>query len=73
MNFKTIKKGKGWGLLSEDSKVVMGKTLYRLVKVETGEKGGYLGLDVEMDETSWVDSTSYVIGRVVLKKLYSNN
>ena len=51
----------------------MGKTLYRLVKVETGEKGGYLGLDVEMDETSWVDSTSYVIGRVVLKKLYSNN
>lgn len=67
MNFKTIKKGKGWCLLSEDSKVVMGITLYRLVKAETGEKGGYLGLDVEMDETSWVDHTSYVMGKVVLK------
>ena len=67
MNFKTIKKGKRWGLLSEDSKVVMGITLYRLVKIETGEKGGYLGLDVEMDETSWVDSTSYVMGKVILK------
>lgn len=67
MNFKTIKKGKGWYLLSEDSKVVMGITLYRLVKIETGEKGGYLGLEVEMDETSWVDSTSYVMGKVILK------
>lgn len=67
MNFKTIKKGKRWGLLSEDSKVVMGITLYRLVKIETGEKGGYLGLEVEMDETSWVDSTSYVMGKVILK------
>lgn len=67
MSFKMIKKGKRWGLLSEDSKVVMGKTLYRLVKIETGEKGGFLGLDVEMDETSWVDSTSYVMGKVVLK------
>lgn len=67
MSFKMIKKGKRWGLLSGDSKVVMGKTLYRLVKIETGEKGGFLGLDVEMDETSWVDSTSYVMGKVVLK------
>lgn len=67
MNFKMIKKGKRWGLLSEDSKVVMGITLYRLVKIETGEKGGYLGLEVEMDETSWVDSTSYVMGKVILK------
>ena len=60
MSFKMIKKGKRWGLLSEDSKVVMGKTLYRLVKVETGEKGGYLGLDVEMDETSWIFDDSLV-------------
>lgn len=67
MNFRTINKGKGWCLLSEDSKVVMGKTLYRLVRAETGEKGGYLGLEVEMDETSWVDSTSYVMGKVALK------
>lgn len=67
MNFKTIKKGNGWYLMSEDSKVVVGKTLYRLVRMETGEEGGYLGLEVELDETSWVDSTSYVMGKVVLK------
>lgn len=67
MNFKTIKKGNGWYLMSEDSKVVMGETLYRLVKAESGLKGGYIGLEVEMDETSWVDPTSYVLGKVTLR------
>ena len=67
MSSKIIKKGSGWYLMSEDSKVVMGKTLYRLVRAETGVKGGYIGLDVEMDETSWVDSTSYVLGKVALR------
>ena len=57
MNFKTIKKGNGWYLMSEDSKVVMGKTLYRLVRMETGEEGGSILITTMKD----------LIGSVTLK------
>lgn len=64
---KIKKQGDGWYLMEEDTLEVMGKTLYRLIRAETGEKGGYIGLDVEMDKTSWVDNTSQVLGKVTLR------
>jgi hypothetical protein len=67
MKSKIIKEGDGWYLMEEDTLEVMGKTLYRLIRAETGEKGGYIGLDVEMDKTSWVDNTSQVLGKVTLR------
>lgn len=67
MKSKIIKQGDGWYLMEEDTLEVMGKTLYRLIRAETGEKGGYIGLDVEMDKTSWVDNTSQVLGKVTLR------
>lgn len=67
MKSKIIKEGDGWYLMEEDTLEVMGKTLYRLIRAETGEKGGYIGLDVEMDKTSWVDNTSQVLGKVILR------
>lgn len=67
MKSKIIKEWDGWYLMEEDTLEVMGKTLYRLIRAETGEKGGYIGLDVEMDKTSWVDNTSQVLGKVTLR------
>ena len=67
MKSKIIKEGDGWYLMEEDTLEVMGKTLYRLIRAETGEKGGYIGLDVELDKTSWVDNTSQVLGKVTLR------
>ena len=67
MNCKIIKQGDGWYLLEGDTTEIEGKTLYRLVRAATGEKGGYIGLDVELDKTSWVDSTSRVLGKIVLR------
>lgn len=66
MKSKIIKEGDGWYLTVTDVIEIEGKTLYRLVRAETGEKGGYIGLDVEMDKTSWVDATSFVLGKVKL-------
>lgn len=67
MKSKIKKQGDGWYLMEEDTLEVMGKTLYRLIRAETGEKGGYIGLDVEIDKTSWVDNTSQVLGKVILR------
>lgn len=67
MKSKIAKQGDGWYLMEEDTKEIEGKTLYRLIRAETGEKGGYIGLDVELDNTSWVDPTSRVLGKVVLR------
>lgn len=67
MKSKIIKEGDGWYLLEGDTTEIEGKTLYRLIRRETGEKGGYIGLDVELDRTSWVDSTSRVLGKVVIR------
>lgn len=67
MKSKIIKQGDGWYLMEEDTLEVIGKTLYRLIRAETGEKGGYIGLDVELDKTSWVDNTSQVLGKVTLR------
>lgn len=66
MKSKIIKEGDGWYLTVTDVIEIEGKTLYRLIRAETGEKGGYIGLDVEMDKTSWVDATSFVLGKVKL-------
>lgn len=52
MKSKIAKQGDGWYLMEEDTKEIEGKTLYRLIRAETGEKGGYIGLDVELDNTS---------------------
>ena len=67
MKSKIAKQGDGWYLMEDDTTEIEGKTLYRLIRAETGEKGGYIGLDVELDNTSWVDSTSRVLGEVVLR------
>lgn len=66
MKSKIAKQGDGWYLMEEDTLEVMGKTLYRLIRAETGEKCGYIGLDVELDKTSWIDATSFVLGKVKL-------
>lgn len=66
MKSKIIKEGDGWYLTVTDVTEIEGKTLYRLIRAETGEKGGYIGLDVELDKTSWVDATSFVLGKVKL-------
>lgn len=60
MKSKIIKEGDGWYLLEEDTTEIEGRTLYRLIRMETGEEGGFIGLDVELDNTSWVDPTSRV-------------
>ena len=67
MKSKIIKEGDGWYLTVTDATEIAGEVLYRLVRTETGEKGGYIGLEVELDNTSWVDSTSRVLGKVVLR------
>jgi hypothetical protein len=66
MKSKIIKEGDGWYLTVTDATEIAGEVLYRLVRIETGEKGGYIGLDVELDRTSWVDATSFVLGKVKL-------
>lgn len=67
MKSKIAKQGDGWYLMEGDTTEIEGKTLYRLIRAETGEKGGYVGLDVELDSTSWVDNTSQVLGKVTLR------
>lgn len=67
MKSKIIKEGDGWYLTVTDATEIAGEVLYRLVRTDTGEKGGYIGLDVEMDKTSWVDNTSQVLGKVTLR------
>ena len=66
MKSKIIKEGDGWYLTVTDATEIAGEVLYRLIRAETGEKGGYIGLDVELDKTSWVDATSFVLGKVKL-------
>ena len=66
MRSKIAKQGDGRYLMEEDTTEIEGKILYRLIRAETGEKGGYIGLDVELDRTSWVDATSFVLGKVKL-------
>lgn len=66
MKSKIIKEGDGWYLTVTDATEIAGEVLYRLVRTDTGEKGGYIGLDVELDRTSWVDATSFVLGKVKL-------
>lgn len=66
MKSKIIKEGDGWYLTVTDATEIAGEVLYRLVRTDPGEKGGYIGLDVELDRTSWVDATSFVLGKVKL-------
>ena len=66
MKSKIIKEGDGWYLTVTDATEIAGEVLYRLVRTDTGEKGGYIGLDVELDRTSWVDAASFVLGKVKL-------
>lgn len=54
MKSKIAKQGDGWYLMEEDTLEVMGKTLYRLIRAETGEKGGYICKDSKVEDSGWI-------------------